>query len=476
MEPTSPTPCPTCERLQALVDATQSQVDALRGEVATLREQLAAARKNSSTSSKPPSSDIVKPKPPGATDGSKRSIGGQPGHPKHDRELFPPEQVTLFEEHPLQVCPCCGGELRRNGSLARIIQQVDVVQPPLTIEEHTFPEYWCAACEKPVRAPLPLHIEKGGLVGPGLTALIAYLKGACHASFSTIRTFLRDVVKVTISRSELHKIIAKVSEALEKPYGELLHLLPSESILNVDETGHKCNGDRWWTWCFRAELYALYHIDAHRSGDVLMTILGEGFAGILGCDYFSAYRRYMRECGVELQFCLAHLIRDVKFLTTLPDARDQRYGEGLRVALKELFDIFHQRDRLPAPEFQARLEAARDRVLQAGLNDVPPTRRSQNMAKRFRKHGAAYFTFVTTPGVEPTNNLAEQAIRFVVIDRHITQGTRSEDGNRWCERIWTVIATCTLQGKSVFNFLLETVENWFEDKPAPSLLPTGPAA
>jgi transposase len=75
--------------------------------------------------------------------------------------------------------------------------------------------------------------------------------------------------------------------------------------------------------------------------------------------------------------------------------------------------------------------------------------------------------------VEPTNNLAEQAIRFVVIDRHITQGTRSEDGNRWCERIWTVIATCTLQGKSVFHFLSEAVENWFEEKPAPSLLPTG---
>ena len=29
-------------------------------------------------------------------------------------------------------------------------------------------------------------------------------------------------------------------------------------------------------------------------------------------------------------------------------------------------------------------------------------------------------TFITTPAVEPTNNLAEQAIRYVVIDRHIT--------------------------------------------------------
>jgi hypothetical protein len=39
------------------------------------------------------------------------------------------------------------------------------------------------------------------------------------------------------------------------------------------------------------------------------------------------------------------------------------------------------------------------------------------MAKRLQAHGKSYFTLVTTPGVQPTNNLAEQAIRFVVIDR-----------------------------------------------------------
>ena len=75
-------------------------------------------------------------------------------------------------------------------------------------------------------APLPPAIERGGLVGPSLTTLIAYLKGACHASFSTIRKFLRDVVRVTISRGQLAKIIGKVSRALERPYEELLDDLP----------------------------------------------------------------------------------------------------------------------------------------------------------------------------------------------------------------------------------------------------------
>ena len=93
------------------------------------------------------------------------------------------------------------------------------------------------------------------------------------------------------------------------------------------------------------------------------------------------------------------------------------------------------------------------------------------MARRFREHGEAYFTFLTTPEVGPTNNRAEQAIRFVVIDRHITQGTRSEGGRRWSERIWTVIATCIQQGKSVYAFWCQAIAAWFENRPAPSLVP-----
>jgi transposase len=463
--------CVNCQRLQAEVDALQTQLEAAHAEATTLREQLAQARKDSSTSSKPPSSDIVKPKPPPRPDGAPRTIGGQPGHPKHERPPFPAQQITHFQEHTLAACPGCGGPLRRNGDFAHVVQQVDIATPPLVIEQHTSPEYWCERCAKGYKAPMPLPIAKGGLVGPGLTALIAFLKGPCHASFSTIRTFLRDVVGVTISRGELSKIINKVSDALAAPYEELLRRLPDEPLVNGDETGHKCNGQPWWTWCFRAELYTLYHIDPHRSADVLMDLLGKEFKGILGCDYFSAYRRYLRECGVILQFCLAHLIRDVKFLTTLPDVRDRRYGAELRAALKELFDVFHQREQLDPGVFQTLLQAARDRVLRVGLAG-PATQHGQNLAKRFRDHGAAYFTFVTTPGVEPTNNLAEQAIRFVVIDRHITHGTRSAGGRRFAERIWTVIATCVQQGKSVYTFLCAAVGKWFAGEPAPSLLAT----
>jgi transposase len=464
--------CPNCRRLQARVDALEKEVAALKAIIVELREQLAAARKDSSTSSKPPSSDIVKPPTPSPPEGQdRRQIGGQPGHPKHERMAFPPEAVKggVFEYH-LDFCPRCGGDLQPTPTIApRVIQQVDIEQVALSIEEHRGHPAWCPHCWQFVEAPLPLPIERGGLVGPKLTTLIAFLKGICHASYSTIRKFVRDVVHVTISRGQLARIIGKVSQALEPSYQELLANLPSEERLNVDETGHKQNGDRLGTWCFRAALYTLFKIDPTRSADVLIEVLGTEFNGVLGCDYFSAYRRYLRGFDVRLQFCLAHLIRDVKYLTTLPDVRDRAYGERLREALRALFGVIHRRDQMSAEQLRRQLEGARLQVWWCGTHDVPATQASGNMAKRFEDHGESYFRFITTPGVEPTNNLAEQALRFVVIDRQITQGTRSEAGNRWCERIWTVIATCAQQGRSVFAYLEAAVAAWFDGSEAPSL-------
>src|SRR3954447_17369592 len=369
--------CTNCRRLQARVDALEAELADLKQVVAQLGRQLAAASKDSSTSSKPPSSDIVKPpKPPPPEGQDRRSIGGQPGHPKHERVAFPPESINGGSfDYRLDSCPACGQDLQSMRTIApRVVQQVDIAEVPLSIEEHRSHPGWCTRCQKTYEAPLPSEIQRGGLVGPFLTTLIAYLKGACHASFSTVRKFLRDVVRVTISRGELARIIAKVSRALERPYEELLDALPDEARLNVDETGHEQNGQRQRTWCFRAGLYTLFKIDPSRSGVVLIEVLGTEFDGVLGCDYFSAYRRYHREFGVVLQFCLAHLIRDVKFLTTLPDERDRAYGERVLGGLRSLFGVIHRREDLSERDFPSQLEAARAQVLRLGTHDVPATR------------------------------------------------------------------------------------------------------
>ncbi len=454
----------------------QRRIAELERQVAQLAEQVAKLSKNSSNSSKPPSSDIVKPpkpKPKGKNKKTRRKIGGQRGHPKHEREPFSVEEVDGIWDYSLDCCPNCGGRVKRAKNEPRVVQQVEVVQSPVRIEEHRGLAYYCSRCDKTHYAPLPPNVRKGGLLGPRLTALVAYLKCACHASFSTLRKFLRDVMKVTISRGQLTKVIRKVSRALQGAYEELRDHVSVEPQLNVDETGHKDNGRRYWTWCFRAEMVTLFKIDPSRGSNVLIDVLGKEFNGVLGCDYFSAYRKYMKDFGVPVQFCLAHLIRDVKFLTTLSDRVTKNYGKRVLDGLRQLFRVIHRRDEMTEALFDKAIEKARVDLV-ATAKRAPPRSEAQNLAKRFRKHGDAYFRFITTPGIEPTNNLAEQAIRFVVIDRQITQGTRSETGRQWCERIWTVMATCTQQGRSVLEYIENAVHAYFNSQPTPSLLPVKP--
>ena len=162
----------------------------------------------------------------------------------------------------------------------------------------------------------------------------------------------------------------------------------------------------------------------------------------------------------------------MKFLVDHPDKRNKTYGERLLTDLRKLFRVIHRHDEYASEAtFRRALEHARDQLVHNGKRRCPETTEAANLAKRFREHADSYFRFITEPDVEPTNNLAEQAIRFVAIHRRLTQGTRSEDGRRWCERIWSVIQTCQQQGRPVFEFLCLAVQSYFRSEPAPTLVP-----
>ena len=199
---------------------------------------------------------------------------------------FSAEEIDLTWIHYYTGCPCCGGNLEDTDEAAKVLQQVEIKNVPMQVAEHLRRTQRCVECGKHHLIPWPEDLKRAGLVGPRLTTLIAYVKSTCHMSFSSIRKFLRDVVGVTISRGHLRKVVAKVSESLHEPYEQLLALLQNEHRLNVDETGHKENGQRLWTWCFRASLYTVFNISPSRGSDVLLEVLGKEFDGVLGCDYF----------------------------------------------------------------------------------------------------------------------------------------------------------------------------------------------
>jgi len=454
------------ELRQQVATLTEQNVE-LRQQVAKLAEQVARLSKNSSNSSKPPSSDIVKP-PKGDNPGGPRRQGGQPGHKGVARPLFRSDQIDRVEQLHPAACPCCRhGNLEPTGQV-KIHQVAELRDNPLEITEYRLHGCRCSACGKIVWAKTPPGVVEGQLFGPRLQALVAYMKGSLHASYSGLAKFCREVLDIDVSRSHVCNTIARVNDALAAPYEKLAEHVPTEPVLNIDESGWKDKGLRYWIWVFSTSLISFFHIDRSRGSKVLEEVLGKIYSGTIVSDFFSAYVKY---ASALQQFCLAHLIRDVKFLTTLPDDADKQFGERLLIDFRRLFHFWHLRDKIPKERFDRIMFRIKDRVLQlAEAHACGERSKSRTLAKRLVKHGDAIFRFLFDPTVEPTNNAAERSIRAAVIDRRITQGSRSLMGRQWNARIWTVMDTCRKQSRSPWQFLQAALSAHYFQTPAPSLL------
>ena len=183
---------------------------------------------------------------------------------------------------------------------------------------------------------------------------------------------------------------------------------------------------------------------------------------------------------MKAQYCWAHLIRDIRFLLKHPDKKTKAWAERLLDRSQRMFSAWHRRDEMTDAGFHRSMFTHRDRFLEI-VRKPPDSKEAANLTGRFLLvelvDGSSYdmsqdyFRFMFASGVEPTNNHSEQQVRYCVIDRRITQGTRSESGQRYHERLWTAIATCDKQGRSFFQFLHESISRHLKGEPHNSLMP-----
>lgn len=455
------------EKQAAEIKLLKEYIKVLEKKIELLEEKIALLEKNSSNSAKPPSSDIVKPKTIVKVGRKKRKRGGQHGHKKFSRQPFEPQQIDEVIEYEFTDKDAEG--LKPLDEWL-IIQQIEMPEKMYKVTEHRARKYLDPATGKIHVAPMPDEIRNAGLLGADTTAAVAFMKGGCHMSFSTIQKFFKEIMRLGISRGMLSKATQKVSKSLEASYNQLAARLPDEPYLGIDETGHKDEGKTHWTWCFQTPDYTLFHIDSSRGCKVLFDLLGKEFEGIIGCDYWGAYRKFARLSDAVVQYCMAHLIREIRFLAEHPTKSLSDWANQLLKWLKELFDTLHRSDTLTAECFARKMR----RIKKGFLSRVwrPPDHKlAKKLARRFvGKSSENYFRFLTEPGIEPTNNGTEREIRHTVIDRRITQGTRGQAGMRWCERIWTIIATCKKQNRNVFEFIHQSLLAHWTNNSCPELL------
>jgi transposase len=416
--------------------ALQGQVAALQARIEALEAQL---NKNSTNSNKPPSSDSpfdVKSKrpkhaPPTKKERKRRGVRQQLLPPTETRMLFP-DRCS---------CGCVDHENLEPYYTHQVVELPEIVLSVLHVILH---KGRCSLCGKTVKAHIPFALRTG--FGPGLSAMIVELAGAHGDSRRAVQDFLQSALSLQISQGAIQKIIDRSGQALTPHYEAIRKFVHSAPVNHADETTWKRKKSLEWLWLLCNSAAAFFTIHSKRSRRAFSALIGE-WQGILVSDGYGVYRQWAH----GRQTCLAHLIRRAKGLAERSDPALSKPGAWVLSELRLLCRMAKYRPRNGEwvafyARFMRLIGLYQDRKDEVG-----------QLVRLLRRELDHLWLFLEEEGVSPTNNHAERTLRYAVLWRKRSFGTRVEKGNRFVERILSVRQTCRLQGKRVYPVLVDAM-------------------
>jgi transposase len=438
------------ENLETLVVELVVQQQQLEQQLYKLESQL---NKNSANSSKPPSSDSPYKKKVGSSKnnqpGNKAKAGAKVGHKGQRQQLM--EATNTIDVYP-DACQCGGKEII-NQKQFYTHQEIELPQITVAVTHFILHQGQCLACGKTVKATVPKEHQTG--YGPRLSAFIGEIAGMQGNSRSTVQMLCQSFLNFTISRGAIQKVIDRVSTAIV-PYYQAIAQTARQALVNgIDETVWKMSGTLRYLWAMVNSKVAFFMMHQRRSKAAFLALIAD-WNGILISD---GYRLYQSWVNLR-QTCLAHLIRDAQGLIEHPKQEISQLGQQASDMLQQLCSmakiipdenqwhdfycgfidlIFQNMDRFSKDE--------------AG-----------KFARRLLREIDCLWTFLEVAGVEPTNNRTERALRYGVLWRKRSQGTRTDKGNRWVERILSLRQTARLHNRSTFEILGHALSCYFKEQ------------
>jgi transposase len=434
----------------------------LEAKIAELETRL---NQNSTNSSKPPSSDAphVKPAPPKPPSGKRR--GGQPGHPKAERTLLPPDEIVTLKP---DACPDCSHPLSGDDPHPAVhqVHEIPVIKPHVV--EYRWHRLRCPHCGTATMAPVPTEATTG--YGPRAQAVAAMLTGSCRLGKRGVSQLFDDLFGLPLSPAMVCKLQRKTAAAL-RPIAEAALVYTRGHPANVDETGWKEGGTRAWLWVAVTTWVVAFLIRKTRGRSAFDDLRG-GSTEVLTTDRYPVYTHLQKH---RRQVCWAHLRRDFQAMIDRNGAGSQ-IGTQLLGCADRLFECWYRvRD---GTQSRATFRSVYVPKLRRQVREwlacgaACGCVKTAGTCREILAVEASLWTFARVAGVEPTNNAAEREVRHAVCWRKTSFGTVSDDGSRFVERILTVIASCRRQNRNVLDFLTHAVIAARTGGDVPTLLPT----
>ncbi len=409
----------------------QREIDRLRDEVTRLRAQLCQRKRDANAapfSSSTPSSKIAI-KPSTTPEQTEKRGGAQRGHIGHGRRAITAAAAQRVVAVTLaDGCPQCGGTLVSKGWQARSVLEMQ----PVVVEavQYRLEKKYCAKCQHAVCATAPGVLPKS-LFGNQLTAhLLAshYLHGEPLGRISE---------RLGIGLGALIEMAHRVARPFHHIIKELSAEYRRSSVRHADETGWRTDGQSGYAWLFCTEKMSIFLFRRSRSSSIAKEVLGtDALSGVLVVDRYGAYNR----APVALQYCYAHLLRDVEDLQK-EFSTDTEVSAFTATLIPLLTEAMHLR-RQPITDEQYDAQA---RQIKAKIITVTEAEACHSGIRKiqdiFHDKAERLYQWVESRAVPAENNRVERELRPTVIARKVSFGSQSEAGAKTRETWMTVLAT-----------------------------------
>jgi transposase len=437
--------CPKLKDLEQRVDKLENEYEVQTEQMKRLMEinemlsRRLAVYENPHT---PPSRQLFKRPPSG---GEKGTPGQKEGHVGTTR---PTPEPTERKEATMKNCPHCSSLL---GKSKRVVHRIitDIPEPqPIKVTDYVLHVYDCPNCHREVIADHP-DIPSEGDFGKNTLAHVTLMKYDDRLPLRKIAAALNRQYGLDVSPGAILDFTRRSSDSLTGEYNAILTRIRGSKVVHVDETSVRVDGGNYWGWVFTTDKETFIVIRKSRATKVLEEVLTRRFRGIVVCDGWKAYPSFIK----RLQRCWAHLLREsgdladkVKEAIPLNDSL---------LALYHRLETFIEGDHTPEERKNAWYQA------RYALRGIIRKRYWYKSTKRFIAkigNGLDYwFTFLIHPGVEPTNNRAERALREFVVQRKIFGTLRNEKGTRTFGVLLSVLATWKQEGRPLHKTLVQAL-------------------
>jgi transposase len=378
----------------------------------------------------------------------KRKQGAQPGHAGVGRKLLAIEKVNTVEPcYPNNTCPHCSGVV----TVKRICRRKQVFDLSLKgrhVTEYQVYEGRCIDCKTHIKGKLPKSLPRGILTEESLSKVVL-LVAQYRLSRREVKQLLVDFFDLNICIGTISNAERLVSSALRATVNIIEKQLQASEHAHLDETSHRCSGKTEWLWVACNETASLFKIFDNRAQSSAKALIGKNYKGMAITDRYSAYGFLSSS---QRQYCWAHLKRDFVRISEKLDPKEAYIGECLSQAQRRIFYWYEQLKcgkKLHARLFLIRQIKRFYGYLKKGVQ-LAGTTTARFSAKLLRERKSLWH-FLKKPTIDPTNNLAERNIRHFVLWRKKTFGTRSKRGNRFLERILTVMMTAKQRGENIIH-------------------------